>query len=47
MKIPLPINTMSLEMIDKAIERAIKEENYEQASLLNEERKKRMSGSEN
>ncbi|MDD7318276.1 MAG: bifunctional nuclease domain-containing protein [Prevotella sp.] len=44
MKIPLPINTMSLEMIEQAIERAVKEENYEQAALLSEERKRRMSG---
>lgn len=41
MKVPLPMNTMSVEMLDKAIERAISEENYEQASLLTEERKRR------
>ena len=41
MRVPLPMNTMSVEMLDKAIERAISEENYEQASLLTEERKRR------
>ncbi|RRD01904.1 bifunctional nuclease domain-containing protein [Prevotella sp. OH937_COT-195] len=44
MKIPLPMNAMSIEMLDKAIERAINEENYEQASLLTEERNRRTSG---
>lgn len=41
MRIALPMNTMSMEMLDKAIERAISEENYEQASLLTEEKKRR------
>lgn len=44
MKVPLPMNAMSVDMLDKAIERAIKSENYEQASLLTEERNRRISG---
>lgn len=47
MRVPLPMNTMSVEMLDKAIERAISEENYEQASLLTEERKRRNSTLDN
>lgn len=41
MKVSLPMNTMSVEMLDKALKRAISEENYEQASLLSEELKRR------
>ena len=47
MSVPLPINTMSMEMIDKAIERAIKDENYEQASMLTEEKKRRKGKMDN
>ena len=39
-----PSVEMSVDMLDKAIERAIKSENYEQASLLTEERNRRISG---
>lgn len=47
MRVPLPMNTMSIEMLDKAIERAISEENYEQASLLTEEKKRRKANLDN
>ncbi|WP_369916875.1 hypothetical protein [Prevotella sp. oral taxon 376] len=33
----LPINALSLDMLEKAIDRAISEENYELASMLKEE----------
>lgn len=39
--ISLPINTMSNEMISKALERAIEEENYEIASHLRDEQRRR------
>lgn len=39
--ISLPVNTMPLEMLDKALEKAINEENYELASFLRDEKRKR------
>lgn len=39
--IALPVNTMPLEMLDKALEKAINDENYELASFLRDEKRKR------
>ena len=44
---PLPINTISNDMLDKAMQKAINDENYELASLLRDERQRRMNDNEN
>jgi len=40
-RMPLPLNTLSAEMLRNALKRAIAEENYELASLLRDEMNKR------
>jgi len=39
--VSLPVNTMTNEMLDKALEKAIRDENYELASYIRDERKRR------
>ena len=40
-KIALPVNALSVEMLHHALEKAIEDENYELASMLRDEMKKR------
>lgn len=46
--VPLPVNTISDEMLEKALEKAINDENYEMASHLRDEmaRRRKSSGKE-
>jgi protein-arginine kinase activator protein McsA len=39
--VSLPVNTLSLEMLDQALKKAVEDENYELASQLRDERKRR------
>ena len=42
----IPVNTISSEMLEKALEKAIEEENYELASYLRDEQRRRLSSRE-
>ena len=39
--VSLPVNTLSIEMLDQALKKAVEDENYELASQLRDERKRR------
>lgn len=39
--ISMPVNTLSTEMLDKALQKAVEDENYELASHLRDEKKRR------
>ena len=39
----IPVNTISSEMLEKALEKAVEEENYELASYLRDEQRRRLS----
>ena len=39
--ISMPVNTLSLEMLDQALQKAVEDENYELASHLRDEKKRR------
>ena len=45
-KLAVPINTLTLKMLKKALDKAIEEENYELASLLRDELKHRKTETE-
>ena len=45
-KVALPLNALTLEMLEKALRKAIKEENYELASSIRDELNRRKNSEE-